>query len=90
MWFNFQSFSLLKLLHIFKLYRLALWQGYRLYLQQFSTIGWESIKDVEHFKQTYFPDGIDTKRAPLTVRETSQSRNKNIIRYNLIFVSFLI
>ncbi|XP_057180735.1 cilia- and flagella-associated protein 54-like [Triplophysa rosa] len=51
-----------------KLYRLALWQGYRLYLQQFSTISLESIEDVEHFKQTYFSDGLDTKRAPLTLR----------------------
>lgn len=53
-----------------KLYRLALWQGYRLYLQQFPTISLESIKDVEHFKETYFSDGLDTKRAPLTVRNT--------------------
>nr|XP_055046418.1 cilia- and flagella-associated protein 54-like isoform X2 [Misgurnus anguillicaudatus] len=51
-----------------KLYRLALWQGYRLYLHQFSTLSLESIKDVEDFKQTFFSDGFDTKRAPLTFR----------------------
>ncbi|KAA0721041.1 Cilia- and flagella-associated protein 54 [Triplophysa tibetana] len=51
-----------------KLYRLALWQGYKIYLQQFSTISLESIKDVEDFKQTYFSDGLDAKRAPLTLR----------------------
>ncbi|XP_051544314.1 cilia- and flagella-associated protein 54 [Myxocyprinus asiaticus] len=51
-----------------KLYRLALWQGYRLFLQQFCTVNLESIKDVEHFKQSFFPDGFDTQRAQLTFR----------------------
>ncbi|XP_073695305.1 cilia- and flagella-associated protein 54 [Garra rufa] len=49
-----------------KLYRLALWQGYRLYLQQFCTLSLENIQDVEHFKQSFFPDGFDSKRARLT------------------------
>uniref|UniRef100_A0A672QIS6 Cilia and flagella associated protein 54 n=1 Tax=Sinocyclocheilus grahami TaxID=75366 RepID=A0A672QIS6_SINGR len=51
-----------------KLYRLALWQGYRLYLQQFCTLSLESIRDVEHFKQSFFSDGFDSKRARLTFR----------------------
>lgn len=54
-----------------KLYRLALWQGYRLYLQQFCTLSLESIRDVEHFKQSFFSDGFDSKRARLTVRDPS-------------------
>lgn len=62
--------EIVSLVYIPKFYRLALWQGYKIYLQQFSTINLESIKDVEHFKQTYFSDGLDTKRAPLTVRDT--------------------
>ncbi|KAK7149598.1 hypothetical protein R3I94_009044 [Phoxinus phoxinus] len=51
-----------------KLYRLALWQGYRLYLQQFCTLSLESIRDVEHFKQSFFSDGFGSKRAQLTFR----------------------
>ncbi|KAK2892722.1 hypothetical protein Q8A67_012710 [Cirrhinus molitorella] len=51
-----------------KLYRLALWQGYRLYLQQFCTLSLENIRDVEHFKQSFFPDSFDSKRARLTFR----------------------
>ncbi|XP_026065483.1 cilia- and flagella-associated protein 54 isoform X3 [Carassius auratus] len=51
-----------------KLYRLALWQGYRLYLQQFCTLSLESIRDVEHFRQSFFSDGFDSKRARLTFR----------------------
>lgn len=51
-----------------KLHRLALWQGYRLYLQQFCTLSLESIRDVEHFRQSFFSDGFDSKRARLTVR----------------------
>ncbi|XP_058629752.1 cilia- and flagella-associated protein 54-like isoform X3 [Onychostoma macrolepis] len=51
-----------------KLYRLALWQGYRLYLQQFCTLSLESTRDVEHFKQSFFSDGFDSKRARLTFR----------------------
>ncbi|XP_048011696.1 cilia- and flagella-associated protein 54 isoform X3 [Megalobrama amblycephala] len=51
-----------------KLYRLALWQGYRLHLQQFGTQSLESIRDVEHFKQSFFSDGFDSKRAQLTFR----------------------
>ncbi|RXN21254.1 cilia- and flagella-associated 54 [Labeo rohita] len=51
-----------------KLYRLALWQGYRHYLQQFCTLSLENIRDVEHFKLSFFPDGFDSKRARLTFR----------------------
>ncbi|KAG1953321.1 cilia- and flagella-associated protein [Pimephales promelas] len=51
-----------------KLYRLALWQGYRLYLQQFCTLSLESIRDVDHFKQSFFLDGFGSKRAQLTFR----------------------
>uniref|UniRef100_A0A8C2G273 Cilia and flagella associated protein 54 n=1 Tax=Cyprinus carpio TaxID=7962 RepID=A0A8C2G273_CYPCA len=51
-----------------KLHRLALWQGYRLYLQQFCTLSLESIRDVEHFRQSFFSDGFDSKRARLTFR----------------------
>ncbi|XP_051974973.1 cilia- and flagella-associated protein 54 [Xyrauchen texanus] len=51
-----------------KFYRLALWQGYRFFLQQLCTVNLESIKDAEHFKQSFFPDGFDTQRAQLTFR----------------------
>ncbi|KAJ7996134.1 hypothetical protein DPEC_G00233920 [Dallia pectoralis] len=51
-----------------KLYRLALWQGYSRYLQQFSTANIQDISDVEHFKMTFFPMGFDTDQAKLTLR----------------------
>ncbi|TRY60516.1 hypothetical protein DNTS_001486 [Danionella cerebrum] len=50
-----------------KFYRLALWQGYRLYLQQFCTVSLESIQDLELFK-LYFSRGFESKRAKLTFR----------------------
>ncbi|XP_019903314.2 cilia- and flagella-associated protein 54 isoform X2 [Esox lucius] len=51
-----------------KLYRLALWQGYSRYLQQFRTVNIEEIRDVDHFQMTFFPKGFDTDQARLTFR----------------------
>ncbi|XP_007232340.4 cilia- and flagella-associated protein 54 isoform X1 [Astyanax mexicanus] len=51
-----------------KFYRLAQWHGYSRYLHRFCAAGLESIKDVEQFKQTFFPDGFDTEGAKLTFR----------------------
>ncbi|KAI4876053.1 hypothetical protein NFI96_030101 [Prochilodus magdalenae] len=51
-----------------KFYRLAQWQGYRRYLHQFYTAGLESIKDVEQFKQSFFPEGFETEGAKLMFR----------------------
>ncbi|XP_020307860.2 cilia- and flagella-associated protein 54 [Oncorhynchus kisutch] len=51
-----------------KLYRLGLWQGYCRYLQQFSTVPLEDIRDVDHFKTSFFPKGFDTDQAKLTFR----------------------
>uniref|UniRef100_A0A8K9XHX6 Uncharacterized protein n=1 Tax=Oncorhynchus mykiss TaxID=8022 RepID=A0A8K9XHX6_ONCMY len=51
-----------------KLYRLGLWQGYCRYLQQFSTVTIEDIRDVDHFKTSFFPKGFDTDQAKLTFR----------------------
>ncbi|XP_035384159.1 cilia- and flagella-associated protein 54 isoform X3 [Electrophorus electricus] len=49
-----------------KFYSLALWQGYRRYLHQICTASLESIKNVEHFKQSFFPEGFHTEGAKLT------------------------
>ncbi|KAL0993745.1 hypothetical protein UPYG_G00113070 [Umbra pygmaea] len=51
-----------------KLYRLALWQGYSRYLQQVSKVTIEEIRDVEHFKTTFFLNGLNTDQAKLTFR----------------------
>ncbi|XP_072529245.1 cilia- and flagella-associated protein 54 [Salminus brasiliensis] len=51
-----------------KFYRLAQWQGYSRYLHRFCAAGLESIKDVEQFKQSFFPEGFDTEGAKLTFR----------------------
>ncbi|XP_017572344.1 cilia- and flagella-associated protein 54 [Pygocentrus nattereri] len=48
-----------------KFFRLAQWQGYRRYLHHFCTSGLESIKDVEQFKQSFFPEGFVTEGAKL-------------------------
>ncbi|KAF7693959.1 hypothetical protein HF521_007712 [Silurus meridionalis] len=49
-------------------YRLALWQGYKLYLQRISTASLESIRDVKQFEQVFFPQGFHTAGAKLTLR----------------------
>ncbi|KAF5908404.1 cilia- and flagella-associated protein 54 [Clarias magur] len=47
---------------------LSLWQGYTRYLHRFSTASLESIRNVEHFKQAFFPHGFHTAGAKLTLR----------------------
>ncbi|KAI1882318.1 hypothetical protein AGOR_G00249440 [Albula goreensis] len=51
-----------------KLYRLAIQQGYGRYLQKFGSVGMDKIKDVNHFKKTFFPDGYETDSTGLTFR----------------------
>ncbi|KAB5542294.1 hypothetical protein PHYPO_G00089970 [Pangasianodon hypophthalmus] len=51
-----------------KFYRLALWQGYRRYLQRFSPASLENIRNVEQLKQAFFPHGFHTAGAKLTLR----------------------
>ncbi|XP_059208284.1 cilia- and flagella-associated protein 54-like isoform X3 [Centropristis striata] len=43
-----------------KLYQLALWQGYSLYLLQFNSVKITDITDVDHFMTCFFPEGFDT------------------------------
>ncbi|KAM3869188.1 cilia- and flagella-associated protein 54 [Diretmus argenteus] len=45
-----------------KLYPLALWQGYSLSLQQFSSVSITDITDVDHFMGCFFPEGFDTNQ----------------------------
>ncbi|CAB1315777.1 unnamed protein product, partial [Coregonus sp. 'balchen'] len=47
---------------------LGQWQGYSRYLQQFSTVTIEDIRDVDHFRTSFFPKGFDTDQAKLTFR----------------------
>ncbi|XP_026184047.1 cilia- and flagella-associated protein 54 isoform X2 [Mastacembelus armatus] len=45
-----------------KLYQLALWHGYSLHLQQFSSVKITDITDVDHFMVCFFPEGFDMDR----------------------------
>ncbi|XP_028811328.1 cilia- and flagella-associated protein 54 isoform X2 [Denticeps clupeoides] len=51
-----------------KLHKLALWQGYGRHLQELCTSNIENVKDVDHLKSSFFPDGFDTEQANLTFR----------------------
>ncbi|XP_072255112.1 cilia- and flagella-associated protein 54 [Pyxicephalus adspersus] len=47
-------------------YKLALFQCYGRYLEQFCSADIDEITDVEKFKSTFFPSGTDDKNASLT------------------------
>uniref|UniRef100_A0A8D2B113 Cilia and flagella associated protein 54 n=1 Tax=Sciurus vulgaris TaxID=55149 RepID=A0A8D2B113_SCIVU len=64
-----------------KEYKLALWQCYGRYLQQFSTNFDENEADVKQFKTVFFPKGFGDKTAALTFHALSA---KNICNYRLI------
>ncbi|XP_044227349.1 cilia- and flagella-associated protein 54-like isoform X3 [Thunnus albacares] len=51
-----------------KLYQLALWQGYGLHLQQFSSVNITDITDVDHFMACFFPEGFDTDHDTLDMK----------------------
>ncbi|MBN3301879.1 CFA54 protein, partial [Amia calva] len=51
-----------------KLHRMALWQGYSRYLQQFSSFNPDDITDVNQFKSIFFPQGLETDSASRTFR----------------------
>lgn len=42
-----------------QLYQLALWQGYSLHLQQFTSVKITDITDVDHFMACFFSEGFD-------------------------------
>ncbi|XP_053319636.1 cilia- and flagella-associated protein 54 [Spea bombifrons] len=50
----------------FKEYRLALYQCYGRYLEQFCSTDIDNVTDVKQFQTTFFPNGTDDKRAGLT------------------------
>ncbi|XP_078090725.1 cilia- and flagella-associated protein 54 [Mustelus asterias] len=49
-------------------YKLALWQCYRRYLQQFGSFKIDDITDVKTFKTIFVPDDIDIESVSLTLR----------------------
>ncbi|NXB73393.1 CFA54 protein, partial [Donacobius atricapilla] len=56
-------------------YKLALLQCYGRYLQQFISVNLDDVMDdVDHFKSTFFPNGIGDKKAVLTFHAL-QARN---------------
>lgn len=61
------SLSTYYLIYIFQEYKLALFQCYGRYLEQFCSADIDEITDVETFKATFFPSGTDDKNAGLTV-----------------------
>uniref|UniRef100_W5NE45 Cilia- and flagella-associated protein 54-like n=1 Tax=Lepisosteus oculatus TaxID=7918 RepID=W5NE45_LEPOC len=55
-------------LYRIKLYKMALWQGYGRYLQQFSSVIDNDITDINQFKNIFFPRGFEADNAKLTFR----------------------
>ncbi|KAM4838472.1 cilia- and flagella-associated protein 54 [Urocitellus parryii] len=64
-----------------KEYKLALWQCYGRYLQQFCTNFDEDKADARQFKTVFFPKGFGDKTAALTFHALSA---KNICNYQLL------
>ncbi|KAM4547577.1 cilia- and flagella-associated protein 54 [Fundulus diaphanus] len=52
----------------FKLYQLALWQGYSLYLLEWSSVQITDITDVDHFMACYFPEGLDLDQGTVAMK----------------------
>ncbi|PWA23023.1 hypothetical protein CCH79_00001892 [Gambusia affinis] len=52
----------------YKLYQLALWQGYGLSLQQLSSVQITDITDVDHFMACFFPDGFELEKGTFTIK----------------------
>ncbi|XP_063302214.1 cilia- and flagella-associated protein 54 [Pelobates fuscus] len=50
----------------FKEYRLALYQCYGRYLEQFCSVNIDDITDINQFQTSFFPNGTDDKKAGLT------------------------
>ncbi|XP_078786741.1 cilia- and flagella-associated protein 54 isoform X3 [Oryzias latipes] len=51
-----------------KMYEVALWQGYSLHLQQFSSEEITDIRDLEHFKACFFPEGFDVDQDVVSMK----------------------
>uniref|UniRef100_A0A8C7ZH28 Uncharacterized protein n=1 Tax=Oryzias sinensis TaxID=183150 RepID=A0A8C7ZH28_9TELE len=51
-----------------KMYEVALWQGYSLHLQQFSSEEITDIRDLEHFKACFFPEGLDVDQDVVSMK----------------------
>ncbi|XP_018107846.1 cilia- and flagella-associated protein 54 isoform X2 [Xenopus laevis] len=69
-----------------KQYKLALFQCYGRYLEQFCSEGIDEITDVKQFKSTFFPDGTDDKNASLTFHAL---QGRCICLYQLVKMSDL-
>uniref|UniRef100_H2LMZ3 Uncharacterized protein n=1 Tax=Oryzias latipes TaxID=8090 RepID=H2LMZ3_ORYLA len=50
------------------MYEVALWQGYSLHLQQFSSEEITDIRDLEHFKACFFPEGFDVDQDVVSMK----------------------
>ncbi|RVE63832.1 hypothetical protein OJAV_G00140120 [Oryzias javanicus] len=51
-----------------KMYEVALWQGYSLHLQQFSSEEITDISDLEHFQACFFPEGLDVDQDVVSMK----------------------
>lgn len=51
----------------FQEYNLAVWQCYGRYLDQFGDQHIENITDISNVVEIFFPDGLETQQASLTV-----------------------
>ncbi|XP_047236025.1 cilia- and flagella-associated protein 54-like isoform X5 [Girardinichthys multiradiatus] len=51
-----------------KLYQLALWHGYSLYLLQLSSVQMTDVTDVDHFMASFFPEGFDLEQGTFALK----------------------
>ncbi|MEQ2184557.1 hypothetical protein GOODEAATRI_009203, partial [Goodea atripinnis] len=51
-----------------KLYQLALWHGYSLYLLQLSSVQMTDVTDVDHFMACFFPEGFDLEQGTFAIK----------------------
>ncbi|XP_024122060.1 cilia- and flagella-associated protein 54 isoform X2 [Oryzias melastigma] len=51
-----------------KMHEVALWQGYSLHLQQFSSEEITDISDLEHFHACFFPEGLDVDQDVVSMK----------------------
>lgn len=64
-----------------KLYKLAVWQCYGRYLQQFGSFRIEDITDINEFKTVFFGNGIDVKNSSFTLHALQMNC---VCRYQMV------
>uniref|UniRef100_A0A8C9RDI1 Cilia- and flagella-associated protein 54-like n=1 Tax=Scleropages formosus TaxID=113540 RepID=A0A8C9RDI1_SCLFO len=75
-YFQEQMVQIADFLYDMKLYRMALWQGYDLYLQQYSPVSMQDITNVDYLKSSFFQKGFETDEVGLMVRSSTPALSR--------------